>query len=287
MGVGEAGRDAERGYKYEGLGNDFVLLDRRASGEDISPRAARALCDRRRGVGADGVLVLLPSRVAAARMVVHNADGSVAEMCGNGLRCVVKHLLDGHPAEDTLAIETGAGVLSSRVNRRDGAVDEVEVELGPARLTAPNLPLAPGGGPFRGVRVEGVDFPGTAVNLGNPHLVLLGAPQEVVREQGPRLEHLPGFPERTNVEAVRRAHEGLSVWVWERGAGLTDACGTGAGAAVVAALLAGWVSPDVFVPVELPGGRLAVRVAADLGRTTLRGPARFVFGAELPEALFR
>ena len=285
--MGEAGREAERGYKYEGLGNDFVLLDRRASGEDISPRAARALCDRRRGVGADGVLVLLPSRVAAARMVVHNADGSLAEMCGNGLRCVVKHLLDGHPAEDTLAIETGAGVLSSRVHRRSGAVDEVEVELGPARLTAPNLPPAPGGGPFRGVRVEGVDFPGTAVNLGNPHLVLLGAPQEVVREHGPRLEHLPGFPERTNVEAVRRAHEGLSVWVWERGAGLTDACGTGAGAAVVAAFLAGWVSPDVFIPVELPGGRLAVRVAADLGRTTLRGPARFVFGAELPEALFR
>jgi diaminopimelate epimerase len=109
----------------------------------------------------------------------------------------------------------------------------------------------------------------------------------VAREHGPRLEHLPGFPERTNVEAVRRTQEGLSVWVWERGAGLTDACGTGAGAAVVAAFLAGWVSPDVFVPVELPGGRLAVRVAADLGRTTLRGPARFVFGAELPEALFR
>ena len=279
--------EAERGYKYEGLGNDFVLLDRRASGEDISPRSARALCDRRRGVGADGVLVLLPSRVAAAKMVVHNADGSVAEMCGNGLRCVVKHLLDGHPAEDSLAIETGAGVLDSRVHRREGTVDEVEVELGPARLTAPNLPPGPGGGPFRGVKVEGVDFPGTAVNLGNPHLVLLGAPPEVAREHGPRLEHLPGFPERTNVEAVRRTQEGLSVWVWERGAGLTDACGTGAGAAVVAAFLAGWVLPDVFVPVELPGGRLAVRVAADLGRTTLRGPARFVFGAELPEALFR
>ena len=283
MGVGEA----ERGYKYEGLGNDFVLLDRRASGEDISPRSARALCDRRRGVGADGVLVLLPSQVATAKMVVHNADGSVAEMCGNGLRCVVKHLLDGHPAEDSLAIETGAGVLDSRVHRREGTVDEVEVELGPARLTAPNLPPGPGGGPFRGAKVEGVDFPGTAVNLGNPHLVLLGAPPEVAREHGPRLEHLPGFPERTNVEAVRRAQEGLSVWVWERGAGLTDACGTGAGAAVVAAFLAGWVLPDVFVPVELPGGRLAVRVAADLGRTTLRGPARFVFGAELPEALFR
>ncbi len=87
----------ERGFKYEGLGNDFVVLDRRASGEDLSAEASRALCDRRRGVGADGVLVLLPSARAAARMVVHNADGSVAEMCGNGLRCVVKHLLDREP----------------------------------------------------------------------------------------------------------------------------------------------------------------------------------------------
>ena len=282
-----AERAAERGFKYEGLGNDFLLLDRRASGQDISPRVARALCDRRRGVGADGVLVLLPSEVAQARMVVHNADGSVAEMCGNGLRCVVKHLLDGHPTEDALAVETGAGVLTSRVHRRDGAVDEVEVELGPARLSARNLPPGPGGGPFREAAVEGVEWPGTAVNLGNPHLVLLGAPPEVVRAHGPRLEHLPGFPERTNVEAVRRTPEGLEVAVWERGAGLTDACGTGAGAAVVAAQLAGWVKPDVFVPVMLPGGQLEVRVAADLGRTTLRGPARFVFSAALPEALFR
>ena len=80
---------SEQGFKYEGLGNDFLVLDRRASGTDISPSASRALCDRRRGVGADGVLVLLPSNRAAARMVVHNADGSIAEMCGNGLRCVV------------------------------------------------------------------------------------------------------------------------------------------------------------------------------------------------------
>ena len=156
----EPERAAERGFKYEGLGNDFVLLDRRATGQDIPPRAARALCDRRRGVGADGVLVLLPSEVAQARMVVHNADGSVAEMCGNGLRCVVKHLLDGHPTEDTLAVETGAGVLTSRVHRRDGAVDEVEVELGPARLSARNLPQGPGGGPFRDAPVEGVDVAG-------------------------------------------------------------------------------------------------------------------------------
>ena len=275
----------ERGFKYEGLGNDFVVLDRRASGVDVSPSASRALCDRRRGVGADGVLVLLPSKRAAARMVVHNADGSLAEMCGNGLRCVAKYLLDREPGRDALEVETGAGVLPARARRASGEVVEVEIELGPARLQAPHLPPGPGGGPFVAAPVPGLDWPGTAVSMGNPHLVLLGAPAEVVREHGPRLEHLPGFPDRTNVEAVSRAGEGLRVWVWERGSGLTDACGTGAAASVAAALVAGWVQPEVFVPVELPGGRLAVRVSADLQRTTLRGPARFVFTAELPEAL--
>jgi diaminopimelate epimerase len=275
----------ERAFKYEGLGNDFVLLDRRATGVDLSPSASRALCDRRRGVGADGVLVLLPSRRAEARMVVHNADGSVAEMCGNGLRCVAKHLLDREPRRDALEVETGAGVLPARARRAGGEVVEVEIELGPARLDAPHLPRGAGGGPFIAGAVPGVDWPGTAVSMGNPHLVLLGAPPEVVREHGPRLEHLPGFPDRTNVEAVSRATEGLRVSVWERGSGLTDACGTGAAASVAAALVAGWVPPDVFVPVELPGGRLTVRMSADLQRTTLRGPARYVFAAELPEAL--
>jgi len=275
----------EQAFKYEGLGNDFVVLDRRASGVDVSPSASRALCDRRRGVGADGVLVLLPSKRAAARMVVHNADGSLAEMCGNGLRCVAKYLLDREPGRDALEVETGAGVLPARARRAGGEVVEVEIELGPARLQAPHLPPGPGGGPFVAAPVPGLDWPGTAVSMGNPHLVLLGAPAEVVREHGPRLEHLPGFPDRTNVEAVSRAGEGLRVWVWERGSGLTDACGTGAAASVAAALVAGWVQPEVFVPVELPGGRLAVRVSADLQRTTLRGPARFVFTAELPEAL--
>jgi diaminopimelate epimerase len=277
----------ERGFKYEGLGNDFVVLDRRASDLDVSAATSRALCDRRRGVGADGVLVLLPSSRAAARMVVHNADGSLAEMCGNGLRCVAKHLLDREPGRDAVEVETGAGVLPARARRSRGEVVEVEIDLGPARLQAPNLPSGPGGGPFVAAAVPGVDWPGTAVSMGNPHLVLLGAPAEVVREHGPRLEHLPGFPDRTNVEAVTRATEGLRVSVWERGSGLTDACGTGAVASVAAAVVAGWVPPDAFVPVELPGGRMAVRVSADLERTSLRGPARFVFAAELPEALLR
>ena len=185
-------------------------------------------------------------------------------MCGNGLRCVAKHLLDREPSRDAVEVETGAGVLPARARRVGGEVVEVEIELGPARLDAPHLPRGPGGGPFVGAAVPGVDWPGTAVSMGNPHLVLLGAPAEVVRAHGPRLEHLPGFPRPHE----RRGGE-------SRGGG---APGVGVGARLGAdrrlqgrarppRLPRRWwragCRPDVFVPVDLPGGRLAVRV---LGR---------------------
>ncbi len=138
----------------------------------------------------------------------------------------------------------------------------MEVELGPARLEAPHLPPGPAGGPFVAAPVPGVGWPGTAVSMGNPHLVLLDAPPEVVREHGPRLEHLPGFPERTNVEAVTRSKDGLRVSVWERGAGpdrrLRHRCRRGGGGG---GRWPDWVPADAFVPVDLPGGRLAVRVS--------------------------
>ena len=276
----------EQGFKYEGLGNDFVVLDRRASGVDLSPSASRALCDRRRGMGADGVLVLLPS--SAGR----GADGGAQRRRQHRRDVRQRAALRGQvpPRPRARPRRPGGGDRRRRApgesaprgRRGGGGGDSSSVRRGWTRRTCPR---GPGGGPFVGAAVPGVDWPGTAVSMGNPHLVLLGAPAEVVREHGPRLEHLPGFPDRTNVEAVSRAGEGLRVSVWERGSGLTDACGTGAAASVAAALVAGWVPPDVFVPVDLPGGRLAVRVSADLQRTTLRGPARFVFAAELPEAL--
>lgn len=273
----------QRFSKYEGLGNDFVVVDRRESGVDVTPEQSRAWCDRRRGVGGDGVLALLPSNHGVARMVVHNADGSIAEMCGNGLRCAVKYLLDSDAnLPDTVNVETGAGVLGCRATREAGHVVEVEIAMGPARLEARNLPSHRTGKPL--VRGELPGYPqlrGTGVNLGNPHLVLWNVPASEAGVLGPKLELHPDFPERTNVEFVSRVGAGLEVTVWERGCGLTLACGTGACASVVDGVLAGELPADEWVPVRLPGGPLAVKVAKDLSNVWMRGPVAHVFDGTL------
>jgi diaminopimelate epimerase len=273
----------QRFSKYQGLGNDFLVVDRRDSGVDVTAEESRAWCDRRFGVGGDGVLALLPSASAFARMVVHNADGSIAEMCGNGLRCAVKHLLDGTPsAADALDVETGAGVLGCTVRREAGRVVEVEVAMGPARLVAANLPSHRTGQPLvRGPLPGYPQLRATGVNLGNPHLVLWNVPASEAGLLGPKLELHPDFPERTNVEFVSRTGEGLDVTVWERGCGLTLACGTGACASVVDGVLAGELPADAWVPVRLPGGPLAVKVAKDLSQVWMRGPVRHVFDGVL------
>ncbi|NRD43891.1 diaminopimelate epimerase [Corallococcus exiguus] len=270
---------SERIFKYHGLGNDFVVLDRRRTGLDIDAEQSRWLCDRRRGIGADGVLALLPSSRGLARMVVHNADGSIAEMCGNGLRCAVKYLVDQsgkHPA--LIDVETGAGVLTCEPGYGDGGVVGVDISMGPARLVAANLPSGTTGQPFVSAPVPGHEgLLGTAVNMGNPHLVLLDQPLEAAERLGPGLERHPAFPDRTNVEFVRVDEDGLTVVVWERGCGLTQACGTGACASAVAAVLAKRLPSNAWLRVTLPGGDLRIRVPDDLSDIRLRGPVAFVF----------
>jgi diaminopimelate epimerase len=276
---------AEFFFKYHGLGNDFILLDCRQDGVDIDAKFSQWLCDRRRGVGADGVLCLLPSDSALARMVVHNADGSIAEMCGNGLRCAVKYLVD-HAGEkpERIEVETGAGVLSCMPGYGVDGVAEVEISMGPARLVAPNLPSGVTGQPFLGEVVPGHSgLRGYAISMGNPHLVLLDQPLEDASRLGPELERHPGFPERTNVEFVRVTEEGLAAVVWERGCGLTEACGTGACAAAVAAVLARRLPADAWLRVTLPGGDLHIRVPSDLSDVRLRGPVSFVFTGVVPD----
>jgi diaminopimelate epimerase len=284
--------------KVEGIGNDFVVVDLRpgrpgALGGGPSPEdptVVRAICDRRFGVGADGVLAILPSAVGDARMRVLNADGSEAEMCGNGIRCVAKVLYESDPAmrRPLLRIETGAGLLECALTIAAGVVSGVQVEMGRPRLTRDEIPLAPGGSTraLREVITAGDrDFRFTAVSMGNPHAVIFldgeGDLRALAESYGPALEIAERFPRRTNVEFARVRGREIELVVWERGSGLTLACGTGACATVVAACLEERLAPGLETPVHLPGGTLTITVAADYSGVGLSGPARIVFAGEL------
>jgi len=249
--------------KMEALGNDFLVFDSRESRHAFSPAQVRELCDRHHGPGGDGVLTLHPSERASARMQIQNADGSESEMCGNGLRCAAL-LLAGGQADRALAIETRAGVHRCRVEGQGS----VRVEL--VGLTEPRAVE---------VKVDGAPVSGYAVSLGNPHFALLrGASAAEAADLGSALELHPHFaPHRTNVEFVERLGAGLRVRVWERGVGLTLACGTGAAAAVAAARAAGLIAGNGPFEVELPGGVVRVDLAADGRSAGLSGPARKVY----------
>jgi diaminopimelate epimerase len=286
--------------KVEGIGNDFLVVDlrpgrpgARAGGPSIEdPAAVRAVCDRHFGVGADGVLAVLPSETADARMRVLNADGSEAEMCGNGIRCVAKvlHDSDAELRRPGLRIETGAGVLDCEIAARQGLAEEVTVEMGRPRLTRDEIPLAPSG-TGRALRetisVADRTFRFTGVSMGNPHAVIFGEDGDLRRLAetfGPALEVADRFPRRTNVEFARVRGGEIDLVVWERGCGITLACGTGACATVVAACLEERLAPGRPTAVHLPGGTLVITVADDYSGVRMRGPARTVFEASVDVA---
>ncbi len=287
--------------KYHGAGNDFILLDRR---ETPLPGPAKdlaiQLCHRRYGVGGDGVLLVGASETAGcdAAMEIVNSDGSGAEMCGNGLRCVVKHLLDPTPERDEITVETGAGPLACRAERdAAGRVVRVRVDLGRPILARAEIPLS-GEGP--GVRepldtADGQTVRFTGVSMGNPHAIVFVEPEQgdeaegpdpvtLARRLGPGLEIHPRFPSKANISFVRPEGERLRAAVWERGAGLTAACGTGACAIGVAAVLEGRAAPDTAIPVALPGGELEIRVSPGAERVLMTGPAVRVFSATVDPA---
>jgi diaminopimelate epimerase len=259
-----------RFHKVHGLGNDFVLIDARPSGELLSTQAARRLCERRTGIGADGVLTLLPPRVpgAAARLHIYNADGSEPEMCGNGLRCAAQLLLV-EQGGGFVSVETPAGVLRCEA----GADGTIRAELGRPSVGA-SIELA----------VLGETVRGLPVSIGNPHFVVFSpsASEGTARRLGPSLERHPHFgAARTNVELCAVEAASLRLFVWERGSGFTQACGTGACAAAVAAVSQGLLPAGSEIAVDLPGGRLHVSVAPDLSSVSLRGPAQRVYTGEL------
>ncbi len=285
--------------KAEGTGNDFVVVDLRpgvpaaAAARVQDPAVVREICDRHFGVGADGVLAILPSTVGDARMRVLNADGSEAEMCGNGLRCVAKVLYESDPAlrRPTLNIETGAGVLTCTLEVEAGRVRSVTEEMGRPRLTRGEIPLAPGGAERalrEPIRARDRDFRFTAVSMGNPHAVIFVEGDDdlhtLATTYGSILEVADRFPRRTNVEFARVRGKEIDLVVWERGSGLTLACGTGACATVVAACLEDRLAPGADTWVHLPGGTLVITVASDYSGVRLCGPARIAFQGTLDDA---
>ncbi len=272
--------------KLHATGNDFLVIDRLAgpgagSGDDVPPSLVVALCDRHRGVGAEGVIVVSRSDDGAdCRMRLRNADGHPAEMSGNGVRCVAWVMVRAGFTGSTLSIDTDAGRRSVDVERGpDGDVVEATVDMGAVTFDPAAIPLD-AASPFDlEATVHGVAYRGDAAGMGNPHYVLLVDDVDAARvvQHGPRLEHDPRFPNRTNVEFVQPVDRGLvRMRVWERGVGETLSCGTGACAAAAVARRRGLVGADVAV--EVPGGRL--RVA--LGETVrLGGPVVHVFDVDI------
>jgi len=266
--------------KYQGLGNDFILIDaRRTESPPVHPDQARLLCDRRFGVGADGLILALPPEgMGDVRMQIINADGTEAEMCGNGVRCFARFLadLDGASASGSWRVETPAGIIVPQLV----ADQQVSVDMGEPFLSPSAIPtnIDAGGSLAQAwLEVAGEQLLVAAVGMGNPHAVVQVDDLDLISftELGTALETHPAFPARTNVHFVQVISQNqLRMKVWERGAGATLACGTGACAVLVASHLRGACAREADI--ELPGGILHICWDEE-NHLQMVGPAQFVF----------
>ena len=272
--------------KMHGAGNDFVLLDGRGTVPVTIESLATALADRRFGVGCDQVLVVRDGQEARFAMEIWNADGSRAEMCGNGIRCFAKWLYErGELGSHREVIETLGGPRWVEVAEADGEL-RVTVGMGVPSFDPASLPMTPGTQVPNAatLQINGHVIDVTGVSVGNPHVVAFIDDVDAfpLATVGPLVERHPWFPQRTNFEVVSiTAQRELRVRVWERGAGLTLACGSGATAVTAAAIAAGRVTPGE-VALDMPGGRLQVTWGGGESELTLRGPATTVFAGEWP-----
>ena len=270
------GNSAQRFVKMHGLGNDFVVLDTRQGGLELDSAQARAIADRRLGVGCDQVIAIEPSKRADAFMRIRNADGGEVEACGNGARCVAAILMrEGGKAE--VSIETVAGIIHAR----QAAGGDISVDMGAPRFAWSDIPLARAADTLHLDYRLGPLTDGVAVNMGNPHVVFFVPDAKAVDlgVLGPRIERDPLFPEGVNVEVAQiLARDRIRMRVWERGAGITMACGTGACAVLAAAARRKLV--DRRATVELDGGDLLIEWSAD-DRIIMTGPAAESFSGAL------
>jgi diaminopimelate epimerase len=276
--------------KMHGAGNDYVYVDCFAEPVPRNPAdLARRISDRRFGVGSDGLILICPSERADAQMRMFNADGSAAEMCGNGIRCVAKYLYDhGLCRRETLKVESAGQTLSLELNVVGGVVEQVRVDMGEPILIPSRIPttLRSASGPEQPVvdvplEIGGATLHVTCVSMGNPHCVAFveEPTDEWVLGIGPKLEVAPQFPQRTNVEFVKALSDReLQQRTWERGSGETLACGTGACAACVAGVLTG--RSERKVQIHLRGGDLTIEWKVANNRVSMTGPAVEVFSGE-------
>lgn len=259
--------------KMHGLGNDFVLVNAshlpERSSQDYEIDLTKKICDRHRGIGADGLIIIdqvKESSEAIRSWRYYNADGSIAEMCGNGIRCAAKYIYEhGLSGEETqFKIETLAGDIGIEI-----LPDEmVKVNMGKPREIKQNQKLS----------VSGFDFNYEFISMGNPHAVGFFDDIEAVKSYGPQIEVHDNFPNKTNVEFAKvRTQTEIDLVVWERGCGFTEACGTGACATGVAAILKGYAQKDSDITVSLPGGMLLIRWDSVTESVYMSGPAQVVF----------
>jgi diaminopimelate epimerase len=271
--------------KMHGLGNDFVVVDGFAEQVEHAEQLTVDICNRRTGVGADGLIVIMPSDKAEFKMHYINADGSLAEMCGNGIRCLSKYVYEhGLTTNTDFLVETLGGVNRQILTVKDGRVIEVSVDMGRPRFLRSEIPMV-------GEDTEVIDEPLdvqdetyriTALSTTNPHAVIFVDDVEAapLTDVGPLIEHHPAFPQRTNVEFVQIIdRNNIRMRIWERGCGETLASGSGSSASAVASIVNGFTARDVTVHVRL--GRLRISWPED-GTITMTGPATEVFTGEWP-----
>jgi len=257
--------------KMEGLGNDYIYINGLEQDWEGLSELSRRLSRPHFGVGSDGLICVKPGRTGDFTMEMYNADGSRGAMCGNGIRCLGKYVYDkGFTRKTCLTIDTDSGPRALEMETRNGRVEQVRVDMGEARL-----------GSRVTLEAAGRTFSVLPVQVGNPHAVIFcpSPEREDLAALGPALEHHPALPERSNVEFASTIGNSLVIRVWERGSGITLACGTGACAVFAAARQEGLCGPNVRA--VLPGG--ALQLEAREGRIFLTGPARTVFEGEIPD----
>jgi diaminopimelate epimerase len=263
--------------KSHGLGNDYIVIDPANVPFAVTPEAVRLICDRHRGVGSDGILLVAPAADADFGVRIFNPDGTEAEKSGNGARIFAKFLREhGYTNKDHFTIHTLGGRVTCALEHEDGRVARITVDLGKARFD-----------PLDAIEVGGRRFEVTSVSIGNPHCVIVVPDLATIdiQELGPKIETHPAFPHRTNVQfaqVVSRSE--VRILIWERGAGYTLASGSSSCAVVAAVHRKGLVDRDVTV--SMPGGRLSISIAAD-GEIRMRGPVEEICAGDLSPDLLR